>query len=167
MSESKIDFVKTILEMDNENVAEEEELMHLLLQQKVSKNINKEVKQTITVGQKMADNIARFAGSWTFITGFAIFLIIWIVLNSIILKSAYDPYPFILLNLMLSCIAAIQAPVIMMSQNRQEEKDRIRSRNDYKVNLKSEIIIEDLHRKIDQLMENQEVIMKKLKEQEK
>jgi uncharacterized membrane protein len=107
----------------------------------------------------MADRIAKFAGSWTFIIIFVSILAIWIILNIILFAKAYDPYPFILLNLILSCIAAMQAPVIMMSQNRQEVKDRLRAQNDYKINLKAEIIIEDLHEKVDKLIENQEIIM--------
>ncbi len=142
----------------------DEELLHLILQRTVSKDANRVQGQRLTFGQKMADNIAKFAGSWTFIFVFASCLIFWIFLNTVMLLHPYDAYPFILLNLILSCIAAIQAPVIMMSQNRQEEKDRIRSQNDYKVNLKSEIIIEDLHRKLDRLIANQEKLMQELEQ---
>lgn len=111
----------------------------------------------ITFGQKIADKVAEFGGSWTFILSFLFFLILWICLNAfILLNKGFDPYPFILLNLILSCIAALQAPVIMMSQNRQEEKDRKRSKNDYMVNLKSELEIRMLHEKIDHLIMHQE-----------
>ncbi len=110
----------------------------------------------------MSDKLAEFAGSWVFIIGFGIVLFAWIIANSFILKHPYDPYPFILLNLILSCLAAIQAPIIMMSQNRQEAKDRIRSKNDYKVNLKSELIIEDLHKKIDELQKLHQELLNKI-----
>jgi uncharacterized membrane protein len=103
----------------------------------------------------VADKVASFGGSWTFIISFIIFLLIWIAFNAFWLANkGFDPYPFILLNLILSCIAALQAPVIMMSQNRQEEKDRERAKKDYKINLKSELEIRELHEKIDHLIIN-------------
>lgn len=111
----------------------------------------------LTYGQKLADRVASFGGSWTFIIIFAFFLLCWMILNVVFLASkAFDPYPFILLNLILSCIAALQAPVIMMSQNRQEQKDRERSKNDYMINLKSELEIRLLHEKMDHLIINQQ-----------
>lgn len=110
-----------------------------------------------TFGQQLADNVAKFGGSWTFIVSFMIFLMIWIFVNFFIfINKGFDPYPFILLNLILSCIAALQAPVIMMSNNRQEEKDRERAKNDYMINLKSELEIRMLHEKIDHLIMHQE-----------
>jgi len=113
--------------------------------------------ESITFGQRFADKVASFGGSWTFIISFGIFITIWILLNIYFLqKKSFDPYPFILLNLILSCIAALQAPVIMMSQNRQEEKDRERSKKDYMINLKSELEIRILHEKIDHLMLHQQ-----------
>ncbi|MET0244917.1 MAG: DUF1003 domain-containing protein, partial [Flavitalea sp.] len=116
-----------------------------------------EIKNPGTRGQRWADKIASFGGSWKFISIFALFLAGWMILNIIFLrKEAFDPYPFILLNLILSCLAAIQAPVIMMSQNRQEEKDRERAKNDYMINLKSEVEIRMLHEKIDHLIINQQ-----------
>ena len=126
--------------------------------QSVSKNtmISTDVEEDekeITFGQKLADKVAEFGGSWGFIIFFMSFLVVWILLNVFWLSNhGFDPYPFILLNLILSCIAAIQAPVIMMSQNRQEEKDRERSKKDYKINLKSELEIRELHEKIDHLI---------------
>ena len=126
--------------------------------QSVSKNtmISTEVEEDekeITFGQKLADKVAEFGGSWGFIIFFMTFLVAWILLNVFWLSNhGFDPFPFILLNLILSCIAAIQAPVIMMSQNRQEEKDRERSKKDYKINLKSELEIRELHEKIDHLI---------------
>jgi uncharacterized membrane protein len=117
--------------------------------------------QPMTFGQRIADKVASFGGSWTFIISFGLFLLTWILVNIIWLSNkGFDPYPFILLNLILSSLAAIQAPVIMMSQNRQEEKDRERSKKDYMINLKSELEIRMLHEKIDHLIlnEQQEVV---------
>ena len=114
-------------------------------------------KQGFTFGQRLADNIATFGGSWTFISIFGVFILVWMVINIIfLLNKGFDPYPFILLNLILSCLAALQAPVIMMSQNRQEEKDRERAKQDYMVNLKSELEIRMLHEKIDHLIIHQQ-----------
>lgn len=111
----------------------------------------------ITTGQRLADNVARFGGSWRFIILFGLFLAIWIMINALLLSNkGFDPYPFILLNLMLSCLAAIQAPLIMMSQNRQEEKDRQRAKKDYMINLKSEMEIRLLHEKLDHLLMHQQ-----------
>lgn len=132
----------------------EEELLHDLIGSKISRDHVSDHRQTLTFGDRMADKIAESVGSWRFIIIALSVIAIWIMFNSV-LKNLFDPFPFILLNLVLSCIAAIQAPVIMMSQNRQEDKDRIKSKNDYKINLKSELIIEDLHKKIDLLIENE------------
>ena len=158
---SNLELINAILENEEDKTLEEEEIIHLLLERKVTRNTTVS-EETPTLGMRMSDNIARFAGSWRFILIFIACLLLWIAVNVVLAARAPDPYPFILLNLILSCVAAIQAPVIMMSQNRQEEKDRLRSLNDYKTNLKSEIIVEDLHRKIDQLMANQEEILRKL-----
>ena len=112
---------------------------------------------TYTYGQRLADHVATFGGSWTFIIAFGVFLFIWIITNVFVLVSRpFDPYPFIFLNLILSCIAALQAPVIMMSQNRQEEKDRTRAKKDYMINLKAELEIRMLHEKIDHLILHQQ-----------
>jgi len=120
----------------------------------------------LTLGQRVADKVATFGGSWTFIISFGVFLIIWICVNSFwMAHQSFDPYPFILLNLILSCIAALQAPVIMMSQNRQEEKDRERAKKDYMINLKSELEIRILHEKIDHLIMHQQqelIVMQKV-----
>lgn len=111
----------------------------------------------LTYGQRLADKVASFGGSWTFIIYFGVFILIWIIINIVFLANkSFDPYPFILLNLILSCIASLQAPVIMMSQNRQEEKDRERAKKDYMINLKSELEIRILHEKIDHLMLHQQ-----------
>lgn len=142
--------IKEIIENVRDDM-QDEEIIHLVLEKPISSN--SQTKETF--GQKIADKIARLGGSWSFIIIFLILLIVWMVYNYFA-KDSIDPYPFILLNLILSCIAAIQAPIIMMSQNRQEQKDRQRNENDYKVNLKTEIIIQDLHNKLDLILEELE-----------
>lgn len=127
----------------------DDELTELLLENKISVSDNKK----ITFGQRASDKLAEFAGSWFFIIAFTLFLLIWVLINVYFLKNPFDPYPFIMLNLVLSCVAAIQAPLIMMSQKRQEQKDRERAEDDFKINLKCEIILENLHRKLDELLE--------------
>lgn len=124
-------------------------------------------EKKLSVGQRVADKVADFGGSWTFIISFVSFLVLWILANVFILANkGFDPYPFILLNLILSCVAALQAPVIMMSQNRQEEKDRERAKKDYMINLKSELEIRILHEKIDHLiMHQQQTLLEMQKEQ--
>lgn len=134
----------------------DEEVLALLAGSKISVDPNKTAKKNATIGQRAADRIAKFAGSWAFIFSFVGVLAAWMAINIILATRAFDPYPFILLNLVLSCVAAIQAPLIMMSQNRQEEKDRARAENDYKVNLKTEILIEDLYKKVTRLLARQE-----------
>jgi uncharacterized membrane protein len=122
----------------------------------LSKNVDQEYERQFTLGDRIADAVASFGGSWPFIIGFFVFLMIWMAINSaVFFWRPYDPYPFILLNLVLSCLAAVQAPIIMMSQNRQGEKDRLRAENDYQVNLKAEIEIRRLHEKIDHLLLHQ------------
>lgn len=127
----------------------DDELTELLLENKISVSDDKK----ITFGQRASDKLAEFAGSWFFIIVFTLFLLIWVLINVYFLKNPFDPYPFIMLNLVLSCVAAIQAPLIMMSQKRQEQKDRERAEDDFKINLKCEIILENLHRKLDELLE--------------
>ncbi|MFM9074323.1 MAG: DUF1003 domain-containing protein [Bacteroidota bacterium] len=123
----------------------------------LSRKPEEEEQVTLTFGQRVADHVASFGGSWTFIILFGVFLLLWITLNVWWLaNSGFDPYPFILLNLILSCIAALQAPVIMMSQNRQEQKDRERAKKDYMINLKSELEIRVLHEKMDHLIMHQQ-----------
>ena len=141
----------------------DEEVLNLLADSKISES---PATEKYTLGQRAADAIAKFAGSWAFIFAFTGVLILWMVINTILAADAFDPFPFILLNLVLSCVAAIQAPLIMMSQNRQEEKDRRRAENDYKVNLKTEIMIEDLHDKVNAILAKQSALEKKLLEQE-
>ena len=139
----------------------DEEVLNLLADSKISENTSRATKK-YTIGQRAADAIARFAGSWAFIFAFTGVLILWMVINTLLAAKAFDPFPFILLNLVLSCVAAIQAPLIMMSQNRQEEKDRRRAENDYKVNLKTEIIIEDLYDKVNAILAKQNALEKQL-----
>lgn len=122
----------------------------------LSENIQDEMETQLTVGQRIADKVASFGGSWAFISSFFLFIVVWMLINIFFLAShPFDPYPFILLNLILSCVAAIQAPIIMMSQNRQEQKDRIRAEHDYKINLKAELEIKLLSEKIDHLLIHQ------------
>jgi uncharacterized membrane protein len=122
----------------------------------VSTNVEEEIAEQLSLGERMADKIATFGGSWTFILSFFLFILLWMLVNVYLLASrSFDPFPFILLNLILSCLAAIQAPIIMMSQNRKETKDRQRSEYDYKVNLKAELEIRLLHEKIDHLIVHQ------------
>jgi len=132
----------------------DEEVLNLLADSKISVR-PESGNEKYTLGQRAADTIAKFAGSWAFIFSFTGVLVLWMVVNVILAAKAFDPYPFILLNLVLSCVAAIQAPLIMMSQNRQEEKDRRRAENDYKVNLKTEILIEDLYDKVNAILAKQ------------
>lgn len=135
---------------------EQEVLSSIRDHELLSKNVDSEFDQKWTLGERLADKIATFGGSWTFILIFGGFLTLWIILNTVIfIVHPPDPYPFILLNLVLSCLAAIQAPIIMMSQNRQEAKDRLRSQHDYQVNLKAELEIRHLHDKIDHLLSHQ------------
>jgi uncharacterized membrane protein len=138
------------------NALENEVITAISSNKLLSENIEDELEEKLTFGQRVADHIATFGGSWTFIISFFTFILAWMGVNIWILAGKpFDPYPFILLNLILSCLAAIQAPIIMMSQNRQEHKDRIRSEHDYKINLKAELEIQLLNEKVDHLMIHQ------------
>ena len=148
--------VKTRRTKKQVNVENYDELLEMLIDVSIAVDTDKEEK--ISIGEKLADKITAIAGSWTFIIGFTLFLVVWIILNIYAFESV-DPYPFILLNLVLSCIASLQAPIIMMSQNRQAKKDSMRSRNDYKTDLKSELILEELHDKISAIEKNQKKIL--------
>ena len=141
---------------DIEHDMTDEEILSLLASSKVSENTSKSAKEEYSFGQRMADKIAKFAGSWGFIFSFVAVLILWMAVNILLADGAFDAYPFILLNLVL----------IMMSQNRQEEKDRRRAENDYKVNLKTEIMIEDMHNKLNRILSQQEKILAYIKAQE-
>jgi uncharacterized membrane protein len=151
-------YVHALLESEKGELSSlENEVLHSLREHELlSTDIASEFRQQWSLGERVADKIAAFGGSWTFIISFAVFLLIWIAVNSFVLLShPIDPYPFIFLNLILSCLAAIQAPIIMMSQNRQEARDRISSQHDYQVNLKAELEIRQLHEKIDHLLLHQ------------
>ena len=151
-------YVQALLESERGEVTTlEREVLHSLQRHELlSANPDAEFEGQWTAGERLADRIASFGGSWQFIAAFFLFIAAWIATNAFLLGSRpMDPYPFILLNLMLSCLAAIQAPIIMMSQNRQEAKDRLRSQHDYQVNLKAELEIRHLHEKIDRLMSHQ------------
>ena len=151
-------YVQALLEAEKGEltVLETEVLESLRQQETLSRDPEVELQSGLTKGQIIADRIAAVGGSWRFITTFMIVLFVWIVVNTVVLVSRpFDPYPFILLNLVLSCVAAIQAPVIMMSQNRQEARDRLHARRDYQVNLKAELEIRHLHQKIDHLLSHQ------------
>ncbi len=158
MEKRKKEIVKMLL---NQNLDEkdEEEIIDLLINNPISIDVDKENDLKMTTGDKVADKLSEIAGSWKFIIGFVLFLIFWIVLNLFLLKDAVDPYPFILLNLLLSCLASLQAPVIMMSQNRHAKKDTIRNKNDYRTDLKSELLLEQLYDKLEKVITNQHKIL--------
>lgn len=153
---SKNELVKMLLNNKKIEVENYDDLLEMLINESIAVDTDKE--ESLSLGEKLADKITAIAGSWTFIILFTFFLIIWIILNIYAFENV-DPYPFILLNLVLSCIASLQAPIIMMSQNRQAKKDSLRSRNDYKTDLKSELILEELHDKITAIEKNQKKIL--------
>lgn len=150
--------IEEILDVQNEQLKKLHEIVLQSIKEEdvlVSNLLNPPVEKS-TPGQKISDRVAKFGGSWTFIITFMMILFAWIIYNSLIPSPVrFDPYPFILMNLILSCVAALQAPIIMMSQNRQEEKDRIRAENDYMINLKAELEVRSLHQKVDLLLEEQ------------
>jgi uncharacterized membrane protein len=151
-------YVHSLLESEKGELTslEQDVLRSLREHELLSSNVDAELEQEWTYGERLADKLATFGGSWSFLIVFGVFLSLWILMNSLVLIwRPVDPYPFILLNLVLSCLAAIQAPIIMMSQNRQEAKDRQRARHDYQVNLKAELEIRQLHEKLDHLLSHQ------------
>jgi uncharacterized membrane protein len=154
----RADHVRRLLEEEKGELTtlEHDVIESLREQESISDNVNLQYEQQLKFGERLSDRLAQFGGSWTFITIFAAMLLGWVALNTIVLlRQPFDPYPFIFLNLILSCLAAIQAPVIMMSQNRQETRDRIEAEHDYRVNLKAELEIRLLHAKVDQLLTHQ------------
>ena len=158
LGEFRKDYIKEVLEDEiGELSALDNEVVESLQQHEIlSSDISKQFERKLTFGERLSDQIAEFGGSWKFLISFGAVLVIWIAINGVILVThAFDPYPFILLNLILSCLAAVQAPIIMMSQNRAEARDRLRAENDYKVNLKAELEIRHLHEKIDHLLRRQ------------
>src|SRR5437867_770509 len=158
LGEFRKDYIKEVLEDEiGELSALDQEVIESLQQHEIlSSDISKQFERKLTFGERLSDHIAEFGGSWKFLISFGAVLVIWIAINGVILAThAFDPFPFILLNLILSCLAAVQAPIIMMSQNRAEARDRLRAENDYKVNLKAELEIRHLHEKIDHLLRRQ------------
>ena len=158
LGQSRKDYVREVLQDEiGELSALDQEVIESLHEHEIlSSDISKQFETKLTFGQRLSDRIASFGGSWRFIILFGAVLFGWIILNAIfLLNRGFDPYPFILLNLILSCLAAIQAPIIMMSQNRAEARDRLRAENDYKINLKAELEIRHLHEKIDHLLRKQ------------
>jgi uncharacterized membrane protein len=158
LGEFRKDYVKEVLEEEiGELSALDQEVIESLHQHEIlSSDLSKQFEKRLTFGERLSDHIAEFGGSWKFLITFGAVLLIWIAINGVLLVThAFDPYPFILLNLILSCLAAVQAPIIMMSQNRAEARDRLRAENDYKVNLKAELEIRHLHEKIDHLLRRQ------------
>ena len=163
---TKKEIVKMLL-MNNElDEKDETELFDLLIDQPIAIDVDKQEEAKMSFGDRVADKVSEVAGSWTFIIIFVLFLVGWVILNTVIFVSGseIDPYPFILLNLVLSCIAAIQAPIIMMSQNRQAAKDSLRNQNDYRTDLKSELILESLHDHIMEIEKTQKKIIKLLED---
>ncbi len=165
MEKKKKEIVRMLLNQDL-GEKDEEEMLDLLVNSPITVDVDKENDEKMSFGDKVADKISEVAGSWSFIIIFCGFLLFWIILNGVILVNAIDPYPFILLNLLLSCLAALQAPIIMMSQNRQAKKDTIRNKNDYHTDLKSELILEQLHDHIEKVLQNQNKILSYLKQDE-
>jgi uncharacterized membrane protein len=158
LGEFRKDYIKEVLEDEiGELSALDQEVIESLQQHEIlSSDISKQFERKLTFGERLSDHIAEFGGSWKFLISFGAVLLVWIAINGVLLAThAFDPYPFILLNLILSCLAAVQAPIIMMSQNRAEARDRLRAENDYKVNLKAELEIRHLHEKIDHLLRRQ------------
>lgn len=151
------ELIEEIEELENLLSPEAQELIRDLRPVTVSDDVYEEMDENATFGDRMADRIATWAGSWTFIIAFIVLMVGWMGINLVLDAQAFDPFPFILLNLTLSTLAALQAPVILMSSNRQADKDRIVARNDYEVNLKNELELVDLHRKIDLLTSTMEV----------
>lgn len=161
----KKEIVKELLNKKLEAI-DETELMEMLIDEPIAIDTDKQEDEKRTIGDKLADKVTEIAGSWTFIIAFVIFLVIWMIINYFMIINI-DPYPFILLNLILSCIAALQAPIIMMSQNRAAKKDSLRSLNDYKTDLKSELILEVLHDQMKEIRDNQKAIIKYLEKLDK
>lgn len=158
LTQYRTQYVHALLETERGELTslEREVLNSIRDHELLAKNVDIEFEQNWTFGERLADRIATFGGSWAFLVCFGFFLAVWIAINTVVLVAhPLDPYPFILLNLVLSCLAAIQAPIIMMSQNRQEAKDRLRSQHDYQVNLKAELEIRHLHDKLDHLLSHQ------------
>ncbi len=157
LGQFRAEYVRSVLQEDIGAVtALEAEVVHSMQEHEVlTSNVERTFETKLTFGERLSDRLAEIGGSWAFILGFGGFLVLWIITNTVLITRPPDPFPYILLNLILSCLAALQAPVIMMSQNRQEAKDRLRAEHDYKVNLKAELEIRHLHEKVDFLLKQQ------------
>ena len=164
LTKKKRDIVKMLINDNSIDDISEEELIDLLFNEPLNIDIDNNMKKEETVLDRLADKITNIAGSWGFIFSFVLILASWMIINVLLDKlptsEAFDPYPFILLNLFLSCVAALQAPIIMMSQNRSAKRDSLRTKNDYKTDLKSELMLEALHEEIKKLNANQNKILK-------
>ncbi len=162
---NKKEIVRKLLKQDI-SADDEADLIEMLIEKPITIDVDKQEDKDLTRGEKLADKLSEVAGSWGFIIGFTLFILGWIVINLVVMRKAMDPYPFILLNLMLSCLASLQAPIIMMSQNRQAKKDSIRNQNDYQVDLKSELILEKLHDEVQETLRVQRQILRLLQSDE-
>ncbi len=154
----RTEFVREQMEKERGEISaiEQEVIKSLHENESIVENLNKQFDQSLTLGERIADKVAEVGGSWGFVMSFGVFLIIWVIINTAVLMSgAFDPYPFILLNLFLSMLAAIQAPIIMMSQNRAAARDRMQAEQDFKTNLKAELEVRAISEKLDQLLHNQ------------
>lgn len=166
-NKTKKEIVKMLLKNNSLENQDEEDLMEILFDEPIAIDVDKQDLENETWKERLADRVTEICGSWGFIISFVFILIFWMGINLwlAISGNAFDPYPFILLNLVLSCIAALQAPIIMMSQNRAAKKDTLRGKNDYKIDLKSELILEELHDQIKKLQYNQNKILKLLEKE--
>jgi uncharacterized membrane protein len=162
----RVKYISSLIEDEQGSVETlKDEVINSILQNELLSTDTNVSAEALNFGERISDKVAAFGGSWKFIISFSIIIFVWLTINSLVLLlKPFDPYPFILLNLILSCVAAMQAPIIMMSQNRQEKKDRLRSENDYKINLKSEIEIRTLHEKVDHLLLDQWSKMMRIQE---
>lgn len=169
-NKTKKEIVKMLLKNKSLDNEDENDLMEILFNEPIAIDVDKQAEESETWKDKLADAVTEKCGSWGFIITFVIILILWMVINIVIAElyngNTFDPYPFILLNLVLSCIAAIQAPIIMMSQNRAAKKDSLRGKNDYKTDLKSELILEELHDQMTKIQSNQYKIIRLLNKED-
>lgn len=164
---NKKELLEMLLNKEKDDLDKMDEMVDLLIAKNITININSEQNEERTFGERMSDCVAKFAGSWGFIFTFAIALILWILANVYFISRPFDKYPFVFLNLILGCVTALQSPIIMMSQNRQEKKDRLRSENDYKIDLKAEFILEGIYNKLIELQNTQDKIKVKIEKLEK
>ena len=164
---NKKELLEMLLNKEKDDLDKMNEMVDLLISKNITININSAQNEERTFGERMSDCVAKFAGSWGFIFTFAIALILWILVNVYFISRPFDKYPFVFLNLILGCVTAYQSPIIMLSQNRQEKKDRLRSENDYKIDLKAEFILEGIYNKLIELQNTQDKIKVKIEKLEK